>query len=54
MPTIQTYHYSDLNPHRWLRCRQIAGAAMIKEGWNPHAKKFLDVQRKRATRLWNA
>ncbi len=46
------YGFWEDDPRRWERCRQAAAAQMVAEGWNPKAKKFNDVQRRRAMRLW--
>lgn len=37
---------------RWEGCRRDAAAQMVAQGWNPHAKKFSEVQKRRAMRLW--
>jgi hypothetical protein len=52
MPTIGQGAFWNEDPRRWARCRQAAGAAMVAQGWSPHARKFLDVQNRRAMKLW--
>jgi glucan phosphorylase len=41
-----------IDPRRWERCHQRAAADMLREGWTKHAKKFGEVQRRRAMRHW--
>jgi hypothetical protein len=43
----------DIHGARWVRCMRIAEQRMLAEGWNPHARKFAAVRKKRAMRLWN-
>ena len=56
MPTCGGYYYGfwQANPRRWDRCCRDAAAQMIAEGWNKYARKFSEVHRKRALKLWNA
>lgn len=42
----------DVDPRRWECCRAAARAAMLAEGWNEHAGKFMTVHHRRALRLW--
>lgn len=50
MPSWYTPGYRDTS--RWLECMRKAAAAMIAEGWNKHARKFHQVNQKRALRLY--
>lgn len=56
MPTTATFWYGfwEADPRRWERCRRDAAATMLAEGWNKHAKKFDEVVRRRAMKLWRA
>lgn len=56
MPTNEGYYYGagESDPHRWERCRQLAAAQMIAQGWNPKAGKFPEVQRRKAMQIWRA
>lgn len=55
MPTsLGLARFWESDPRRWERCRQQAAAQMISEGWPPKAKKFSEVQIRRATKLWRA
>lgn len=48
------YGFWEANPRKWERCISAAGAAMIADGWHPQARKFSEVRRKRAYKLWMA
>ena len=56
MPTSGGYQcgFWEANPAKWAHCRQQAASQMLAEGWNKHASKFSEVQRKRAMKLWHA
>jgi hypothetical protein len=56
MPYTGGYYYGfwEANPRRWERCRCEAAAAMVAQGWNPKARKFDEVMRRRALQLWRA
>lgn len=41
-----------VNYKLWYACRAAVAAQMIAEGWNRHARKFQDVQRRRAQKLY--
>ncbi len=53
MPSCGGGSFWEVDPRRWERCKKEAGNNMIAEGWNRHARKFDEVRRKRAMRLWN-
>ena len=55
MPTNACYQvgFWQADPRKWEKCRQAAAAQMLAEGWNKHARKFSEVQRKRAMKLWH-
>ena len=53
MPSCGSGSFWEVDPRRWERCRQEAAKAMIAEGWNPKARKFDEVRRRRAMRLWD-
>lgn len=42
----------DIDYQRWFKCRNAVAAQMVAEGWNKHARKFTDVQNRRARRLY--
>ena len=54
MPTSGEYSYGPADVHRWHRCRQQVAAQMLADGWNRHARKFSEVQKRRAWRLYAA
>jgi hypothetical protein len=37
---------------RWLACRKAIETQMVAEGWNRHARKFHEVQTRRAVRMY--
>lgn len=53
MPGCGGGSFWEVDPRRWERCKREAGSVMITEGWNPKARKFDEVRKKRAMRLWN-
>ncbi len=54
MPVEATYWYGphESDPRRWSRCLAKSAAAMVAQGWNKHARKFMEVNHRRAHRLW--
>jgi len=40
------------NTARWLKCRKDAAEKMLAEGWNKHARKFHEVNLRRAAQLY--
>ena len=52
MPTTGYTNPQEADPRRWERCRAAASAAMLSAGWSPKAKKFSEVQHRRALKLW--
>lgn len=54
MPTFGFASAFDRHPQLWARCRSDVADAMVAEGWNRHARKFLEVQARRARRLFSA
>jgi hypothetical protein len=52
VPAADCSAFWEVDPRRWARCLQDAGAAMLAQGWNKHARKFNEVQRRRALHLW--
>ena len=54
MPTSAFSAFWESDPRRWQRCRQQAATAMVAEGWHPQARKFQEVQTRRALRLWRS
>lgn len=52
MPTSGFAKFWEMDPWRWERCQAEAAASMLKEGWNRHAKKFWQVQQRRALKVW--
>ncbi len=36
----------------WERCREQVAKQMLAQGWTPRARKFNDVRRRRALRLF--
>jgi hypothetical protein len=54
MPTYSGYWYSeyDSNPRKWERSCLVAKQQMISEGWNPLARKFMEVLRRRARKIY--
>lgn len=50
MPSWGNIDYRDTS--RWIECMRKASLTMVAEGWNKHAKKFHQVQLKRAMRLY--
>lgn len=37
---------------RWTACLNEAGAAMLAAGWNKHARKFMEVRQRKASKLY--
>jgi hypothetical protein len=56
VPTYGGHYYGfwETDPRRWERCRRTAAAQMVATGWNPKARKFEEVQQRRAFKLWIA
>lgn len=54
MPTTFGGSISERDPRRWERCRRQAAAEMVAEGWPAKARKFPEVQHRRAVRLFLA
>ena len=52
MPIFGMAAFWESDPRMWKRCRRDAGAAMVAQGWNPRARKFSEVQQRRAIKLW--
>jgi len=53
MPGSYSYEYFwETNPRKWEHCRKAAANLMLSEGWHPKARKFDEVLRKRAYKLW--
>lgn len=50
MPSWGGYIYRDTK--RWLECMRTAAKAMLAEGWNKHARKFHQVQQRRALSIY--
>lgn len=50
----QYYSFWELDPHKWYKCKTQVAKQMIAEGWVHKAKKFSEVQLKRARRLFNS
>jgi hypothetical protein len=46
MPALFEY-----DPRRWARILDQVGKAMVEQGWNPKARKFDEVRRRRAMRI---
>ena len=44
----------EADPRKWAQCLEQAGKSMLAEGWVQGARKFSEVRRKRAMRLWSA
>lgn len=42
----------EADPRKWAQCLEQAAESMVAEGWVRQARKFDEVRRKRATRLW--
>ena len=49
---MPTFGASETDVRRWTLCMQQAGAAMLAEGWNRHARKFFEVRQRRARKLY--
>ncbi len=49
-----SYHYGfwEADPKKWERCKRQAFSEMIASGWKPYARKFEDVMKKKALKLW--
>ena len=52
MLTLRSHHPADVDPRRWQRCLDAAGAAMVAAGWIRRSLKFDEVCHRRALRLW--
>lgn len=52
MPCFGYSSFWNANPRLWEKCRNQVAAEMIASGWNKHARKFGEVQFKKATRLF--
>ena len=52
MPTCNYRKFWESDPDKWRRCLKSANAGMLAEGWHPKARKFNEVCRKRAVKLW--
>lgn len=50
MPCFGLTSYRDTK--RWIKCRELAAKQMLAEGWNKFARKFNEVQNRRASRLY--
>lgn len=44
--------FPERDPHKWQRCLNAVKADMLADGWNRHARKFWQVQKHRAMRLY--
>jgi hypothetical protein len=56
MPTNGGYYYGfwEENPRKWARCKAQAAEQMLADGWLIHSKKFLEVQRRKAKKIWDS
>lgn len=53
MPTLgNSLTPYDVDPRRWERTLRDVAAAMVAEGWVRKAKKFNEVQHRRALRIF--
>jgi len=50
MPSWKTSNYRDTP--RWQQCLGDAAQAMVADGWNKHARKFRQVQQRRALSIY--
>jgi len=44
--------YQECDPQKWQRCLDSVKANMLSNGWNKHARKFTEVQLRRAARMY--
>ena len=49
---MPTTGIADRDPRKMERCRRLVAAAMLAQGWHKHARKFAEVQQRRALRLY--
>lgn len=49
-----SYYFWEANPRLWEECKKNITAQMVADGWKTYAKKFDDVMKKRARRLFEA
>lgn len=55
MPTFQlSYGFCDSDPRRWERCLRQATREMVAAGWKTYARKFDEVMKRKAMKLWRA
>ena len=55
MPVHSSYQFGawESNPRKWQKCLDRASAEMLEAGWDKHASKFGQVQKKKATKMFN-
>lgn len=54
MPMNYYIRFSEGDIRRWEVCLRKAESQMLTEGWHPKARKFHEVRRRRALKLWKA
>lgn len=54
MSTMTGYQlgFWEADPRRWARCMEQAAATMLAQGWIRLSRRFGEVQRRRALKLW--
>jgi hypothetical protein len=51
MPCSGITSIQDRFPRLWEKARQLVAKEMLASGWNKHAKKFTEVQLRKARKL---
>lgn len=54
MPSYGYLPPCEVDPQRWRRCKKQATDGMVAAGWKTYARKFDEVMRRKAIKLWNA
>jgi hypothetical protein len=52
MPTWGIASPIESDPRRWQRCLEAVARDMVAAGWPPKARKFHEVQHRRARRMF--